>query len=384
MAHERPIALVAEHDTWISCDPILGCPANCAYCYLGPLRLRNAKPRPRASPDQLAQALRDYLYGRRAELIDPESDGTPICIGNYTDMIMTPANRSAAIRSIEQIITVLPNVRPIVIITKAKVPEPFVRDLDCLGWPILWFFSQSFSRDAELPLEAGPIANFDTTLGNARLVASTGNQAAVHFWRPFVPELSEALKDKELVVSRLKESGMSCSVLVGLKHGPGVPEDDPRLGTYIPSHFKDPENSGETFDRRGWRLLATIARKMKYPLYRHTSCAIALNLRIREALGTWGAQMGRDRCLPCSCPRTQREKCANPQEDSDLAHWRRRISAFLGLSIDQVSHNPAAGSFHVDADVSEFDYNTLLHAARGRFSVAFRSVSYQKAWPGPW
>src|SRR5690606_14198256 len=146
-------------------------------------------------------------------------------------------------------------------------------------------------------------------------------------------------------------------------------EDDPRLGTYIPSHFKDPENSGETFDRSGWRLLATIERKMKYPLYRQTSCAIALNLRIREALGTWGAQMGRDGCLPCSCPPKQPEKSANPQADSALAHRGRRISAFLGLSIDPVSHTPAAGSFPADADVSDFDYTTLSHAARGRFSV---------------
>ncbi|GAB3897630.1 hypothetical protein [Microbispora bryophytorum] len=383
MPHEQSVDLIAEHETWISVDPILGCPANCAYCYLGPLRLRGARPRSRSSPEQLGAALRKYLYGRRAELIDPETDQTPICLGNYTDMLMTPANRDAVIEYVGQIVRVLPNSRPIVLVTKSRVPENLVETLDDFDRPILWFFSQSFARDLSIPLEAGPISNFDATLENARVVSAARNQKAVHFWRPFVRELSAGLHDKGAIVRRLREAKMTCSVVVGLKHGPGVPLDDPRLSTHIPSHSKDADETGEAFDHLGWRRLVAIAKSERYPLYRHTSCAIALAANAKERLGTWGPATYRSHCLPSSCPAAQRGRCGPEPDHSDASRWRARISAFLRLPGELITRDPGTGRFEVNADVSEFDYNTILHAAKGRYSMSFRSVTPQKAWFRP-
>ncbi|WP_203886458.1 hypothetical protein [Planotetraspora kaengkrachanensis] len=346
--------------------------------------LRNTRPSPRASPSETASALLGYLFGRRAELIDPTTDGTPVCLGNYTDMLMTPRNREATVEYLEQIVGILPSMRPVILITKSSVPSDLVEALDALEWPILWFFSQSFARDARIPLEAGPVASFATTLANARMISGTRNQRAIHFWRPFVTELSNGVHDEELTVNRLKESGMSCSVVVGPKLGPGVPVDDPRIVTHIPSGMKAAGNSDEVFDHAGWRRLAKISRNVQYPLYRHTSCAIALNLGIKEYLGTWRPAMSPSRCLPCSCPRTQRSRCAPTTEDQNGSHWRARISSFLGLSDELVTRDPQTGYLHVGADVSEFDYNTILHATKGLQEVIFHSIVAQKAWPGPW
>src|SRR5687768_6686868 len=95
------VPLVAEHDSWITVDPILGCPADCAYCYLGPLGLRAARPEMRATPEMVVAAVEDHLYGRRAGVIDPAYDKTPLCVGNYTDMVLTRPNRDALVRIVE-------------------------------------------------------------------------------------------------------------------------------------------------------------------------------------------------------------------------------------------------------------------------------------------
>jgi hypothetical protein len=285
---------------------------------------------------------------------------------------------------VEHVIDVLPNIRPIVLITKGSVPEELVRTLDSFDWPIIWFFSQSFARDAGMALESGRVADFETTLRNAGTVTAAGKQAAVHFWRPFVRELAVTLQDKELVVSRLKESGMSCSVVVGLKNGPGVPADDPRLAALVPSRSEEADGLGESFDRSAWRQVATIASGLQYPVYRHSSCAIALNRKVREYLGTWRSDMRQSRCLPCSCPARQRGRCGRPGTTPDPSPWHSRLCEFLELAPGLVAYDGETGRFHVDADVSEFDYNTILHAANGYHSVSFRSVIPQKAWPGPW
>ena len=74
----RAVPLVAEHDSWITVDPIVGCPADCAYCYLGPLGLRATRPTLRATPEMLVAAVEDHLFGRRAGVVDPVYDQTPL------------------------------------------------------------------------------------------------------------------------------------------------------------------------------------------------------------------------------------------------------------------------------------------------------------------
>lgn len=388
MVVEAPVepSLIGEHDTWISLDPVIGCPADCGYCYLGTLNLRATKPRLRISPDRAAEALRAYLHGRRSRLIDPFDDSTPICIGNYTDMFMTAHNRSIMLRILERLTDVIPP-RPVVLITKAAISETMVAELDAFGWPIVWFFSQSFARDRGVGLERGRIADFGITLANARAVSASRHQHAVHFWRPFVRELSPPAPDRARMVGRLKDAGMRCSVVVGMKRGPGVPAQDGRLRAHVRSGIEEEPDRGEVLDREGWREVVGAARRVDYPIYRHSSCAIALIRRRAEQLGTWRTDLFPDRCIPCSCPGAQRRQCGRRSAGRDgteaAAVFAEQIANFLELNGDLVSCDGVSGYLYIDAPVSEFDYNVILHASMGRYVPVAQSVVGQKAWQGP-
>lgn len=380
-------SLIAEHDTWISMDPVVGCPADCAYCYLGPMNLRAKKPTARVTPAELARSLRAYLYGQRAELIDPREDPTPLCLGNYTDMLMTRDNRRFlvdAVRALDEVVAP----RPLVLITKAAVAPDLVAELDEFGWPIIWFFTQSFARDRGMDLERGRIADFETTLRNAMAVSTSRHQHAVHFWRPFVPELAPA-QGSGPVVRRLRDSGMRCSVVTGMHVGPGVPMADPRLRALLPSVAAVDPDRIQVIDAAGWRETAAAGRNADYPVYRHSSCAIALVRASQEQLGTWRTDLLWNRCLPCSCPNSQRSNCrglgtSGRKDAEDVAGFGERLAKFLGIAPEQVSWDASKGYLYIEANVSEFSYNTILHASRGRYVVSARSVAWQRAWRSRW
>ncbi|MDQ7907209.1 hypothetical protein RB614_22095 [Phytohabitans sp. ZYX-F-186] len=379
----RPaVPLVAEHDSWITVDPIVGCPADCAYCYLGPLGLRATRPAVRATPEMAVAAVEDHLGGRRAGVVDPAYDQTPLCVGNYTDMVLTRPNRDALVRIVELLAERIPR-RPVVVVTKGRLDPDLLAALDRTGFPIFWFLSQSMARPAGVPLERGRIADLDTTLDNARLVSRTTHQKAVHFWRPFVAELRPSRADLEKLVGRLATSGLSASVAVGLTRGPGVPLWDERLVTLLDRSMAAPAERWEVFDDEGWAVARESAAAAGYPLYRNTSCALAFLGGRPEALGTWRPPHAEHRCLPAACPLAQRGRCATAaltEEWTDGATLAARVAAFLGLDPGLVS--VTAGKLLIDDMIDEFDYNTLLHGYGRHLAVRAQGVRRQKAWLG--
>lgn len=375
------VPLVAEHDSWITVDPILGCPADCAYCYLGPLGLRATRPAVRAAPEAVVAAVEDHLYGRRAGVIDPAYDQTPLCVGNYTDMVLTRPNREALVRIVELLAERIPR-RPIVVVTKGRLDQELLDTLDASGFPIFWFLSQSMARHEGVPLERGPIADLDTTLDNARLVSRTTHQKAAHFWRPFVAELRPSRADLEKLVGHLATSGLSGSVVVGLTRGPGVPLADERLVTLLDQSMAAPADQWEVFDEEGWAEAREFAAAAGYPLYRNTSCLLALLSGRAEALGTWRPPYAEHRCWPAACPLAQRGRCAAAAaaEWTDGATLAAKVAAFLSLDAGLVS--VTAGELVIGDMIDEFDYNTLLHGYGRHMAIRAQGVRRQKAWLG--
>lgn len=374
------VPLLAEHDSWITVDPILGCPADCAYCYLGPLGLRATRPAARATPEMVVAAVEDYLCGRRAGVVDPARDQTPLCVGNYTDMVLTRPNREALVRIVELLAGRIPR-RPLVVVTKGRLDADLLAALDRPGFPIFWFLSQSMGRLAGLPLERGPIADLETTLDNARLISRTAHQKAAHFWRPFVAELRQSRADLATLVGRLATSGLSCSVVVGLTRGPGVPLGDERLLTLLDRSMAVPAEQSEVFDDEGWVEARDAAAAAGYPLYRNTSCALALLSGQPEALGTWRPPYAEHRCLPAACPLGQRGRCATGGGKwTDGATLASRVAAFLGIEGEKVS--VTAGELLIGDMIDEFDYNTLLHGYGRHLAIRAQGVRRQKAWLG--
>ena len=375
------VPLIAEHDSWITVDPVVGCPADCSYCFLGPLDLRLKRPVARATPSMLAAAVTDYLGGRRAMLIDPLEDMTPICIGNYTDMVIARPNRRILIEYVSALTEALRYRRPIVVITKGCLDPNTVEELDQLGWPLLWFFSQSMSGLANVHLEDGPIADFQHTLKNAELVAQSRHQVAVHFWRPFVPELRLSPRKLNQVVGDLQSAGFASSVTIGLKRGPGVPMSDPRLVKALSFSANSNGSTQEVFDSVGWSALRQTAIRNGYPVYRSTSCALALATGRRESLGMWDNAVGAKLCHPAVCPRRQRRQCTFRYRDVQPVPLQA-ITEFLSIEPDKVELDAVRRVLRISAVVGENDFNILCHAFADQLTVQPIRVVAEKAWLG--
>lgn len=374
------VPLIAEHDTWITVDPILGCPADCSYCYLGTLGLRRRRPVERTDPERLAKLLISYLRGRRSMIVDPDLDRTPICIGNYTDMVISVRNQRRLIAYLAAIARTTLRPRPIVVITKGRVTPWLVSSIDAIGWPVYWFLSQSMAGARGVSLEFGPIADLSTTLLNAETIANSVNQQAIHFWRPFVPELRQSSEDLPALIDKLKSACFGCSVVVGLKRGPGVPLHDSRLLAAVGKSAQDADSHSEAFDTAGWTEVRRVAREYRYPVYRNSSCAVALTGRHPEQLGTARHDVAPGFCFPCYCPAQQRSRCSRPGDHQLIDTGK--VAEFLQIEASMVRINTKDRSLDIATSVSEHQYNVLAHGLGSRLRISPTRIVREKAWLG--
>lgn len=332
MTSQEPLAkripIISEHDTWISVDPVIGCPASCAYCYLGPIGLTGRQPRVRLSAAQAVELLRDYLRATRDDL-QGASDATPICLGNYTDMLMTEGNRRYLLEFARQAADAELN-RPLVVVSKGNMPRDLAESLDSLGMTVLIFHTQSFHRTTlSARTERGPVLAPEQTFELGAVYAGLTNVTPVHFWRPITRETVPSADWATEVATRLKAAGFACSVAIGLAVGVGVSQSD-LVRTGLLTQYS--AICDEKWDEQVWRDISQAAKSVGYPVYRSTSCAIALATRKPESLGVWDARRGAaDLCLPCNCPTEQRYVCeSRTLHSGDLEGPLSWISRQLG------------------------------------------------------
>ena len=179
---------------------------------------------------------------------------------------------------------------------------------------------------------------------------------------------------------------MRCSVVIGMRREPGIASNDPRLREELPSATDPTLGENESFDGVSWKQIRSIAHSLRYPLYRHTSCAIALVESRPEQLGTWRPDIAQERCAPCECPLSQRALCMGRRDavnDPVQAQaFTRAVAKFLDLDQEQVTCEASNRRIHIYADINELDYNIVLHSAQGRYKISVSSIDIQKAWPG--
>ena len=379
------IPLIAEHDTWISVDPIIGCPSGCRYCYLGPLGLRPSHAAVRATPAQTIVHLEKYFQGRMGDGDGPSPyrADTPICLGNYTDMFMTREGLDF-LREYVPLHRKSFGQHPLCVVTKARLSGPILRALDDVGQTILVFLSQSFLEVAGLRtvIEPGPTSGPADTVGNLHLLADLSNITGLHFWRPIARRVVPDVEAARAQLRLIRDAGALARVAVGFKNGPGVSLSDPKLVPLLEESADERENTGEFLASDIREFILDAARQLGYPLYFNTSCAIALATGRPEALGTWREPMRSLRCEPCVCPRGQRHRCdlVRERDEPPCRTVLSDVRVRLGLPEGSVHWDPASTAIHVHSVIAQTEHNQLLHVIPHR--LVPRGIRREEAWLG--
>lgn len=363
------VPLLSVHDSWISLDPVTGCVANCEYCYLGPMKLRGKIPEVRRSVEEAVAELLDFPAVHSTQI--------PICVGNYTDMLMRPADREYTLGLLSALSESLPN-RTICVVTKATIDAGLARTLQSVCPSLVVYLSQSFAREVGAHVERGPIASLEATLESARSVSAQESIRAVHFWRPFLAAFNP-MRDLPLRLDLLQDAGMSGSVVIGLKLANHRSDVSQVMSTIAREGMDELTASGdEIIYSEGFTALAALGRDLGYAILRNTTCSHAVLAAAPEATGTrWGPVAG-SRCLNVSCPPAQRSIC-----DSSDARWPeagavRGVAASLGISSDIVVD--AGTGFARASDLAEGQLNALTHALG--VTVLVEELDHEKVWSG--
>jgi DNA repair photolyase len=349
--------LISYHDTWISLDPIKGCPRNCAYCVL---RLSgNVATRPRVFAS-VADAVRGLLDCR--SFVRGESY---LAIGNETDMLARP-NRKYLLELLASLAKEnLSN--PVVLITKADLDRDFLKELKCVDkLCLIMVLSYSGLGPAYEPgfTDDGFRRNF--------ILTSECGLRVIHFWRPILEENSgeQAIQRMLEFVSRRA----SASVFVGMKL---YPELSRLMEEKAPIRFPPdvrrahgewlaPETVG-----RIYRIAAEVCPD--YPLYRHTSCAMAKILGHSNRTGT---VFRPDICGPSRCPRGQREICARAKRiasPAEVADALRRLGSDWEFEC-------RPDRIRIKAIVLQEEYSFLLH--RLNCPIETEGVHFENVYRG--
>jgi DNA repair photolyase len=377
------VPYVSEHDTWISIDPIVGCPAKCTYCYLGPLGLRARRPEIRITPALLASKLRNYLAERGSKDSYMRLAHTPVCFGNYTDTFMSRENIEYFLKYAKIHAANFPD-HPLCVVTKARLEATDLRRLDSLQHMIIVFLSQSFlDRPGIGIIERGPTSKPTDTVENIRMISALCNIRAVHFLRPAtrraVPSLTRALE----VLREVRDAGCLATVTVGLKVGPGVKLTESELLDLLGEESKAIPGCSEVFPQDVRENLLGAARALDYPVYFHTSCAVALARGRAEMLGTWREPVRATRCLPVQCPAAQRELCdtARMRADDPSQAEVARLALRFRLPEGSLHWSESESAFRLERPVRQYTFNTLVHALPYR--IVGSDVKPDEAWLGP-
>jgi DNA repair photolyase len=332
----RPISY---HDTWISIDPIEGCPYQCVYCVLRHANKTSVRPEVLMAPDECARQLLNFplfTFGR-----------TPLAIGNETDM-MHPFNQEYLIDLLRALQSASVS-NPISLITKTPLTDKILERIRSIkGLRIVFFLSYS---------GLGP--TYEPNFADQRLRENFHRVRAhgfplIHYWRPLLPNNTSPSQIRNMLsfVSSIADA----SVIVGLKLHPELNDILTRDAPIsIPDHLMDVH--GEWLEPQIVEEIHLEANHLcpDYPLYRHASCALASILARPNHTATIYRE---DICPPSHCLAAQRAICRGAQvmpSDTEVAE------AFSKLG--RIPHfERLPDRVVVDEVVSQEEFSYLLHA----------------------
>jgi|GEM_PF-1097071 DNA repair photolyase/NTP pyrophosphatase (non-canonical NTP hydrolase) len=380
----KPIPLVAQHESWISLDPVQGCPASCVYCYLEPSGLTRRIPGdPIEAPESTYQRLSEYHYLEKSRFSDvPVGRSFPIAIGNYTDVCLTSKNRQFLLAALAHHKQRMPAV-PVCIVTKAALELAFLETINRIGVKVIFFISLSF-LPSQFEKGAPPAK---ARLKNFERIALFDNIEAVHFWRPVtsvsIPNRTAAASQIEL----LKSAGAKLSVVTGLKFGDNLAKTF-RANEQHPFHeffsawAEQSHLQNEILEPDVQEVILSVAQELSYPVFLHTSCAVSYVLEQPDYNATFRKPHLETRCLASTCPSAQRKRCFSfkARFTAPSQTLLEQVARYLDLPSASVTYSVQREVIFVDCVLTQ-EEQTYLTQATG-FPVRGKDLVPTLEWIG--
>lgn len=283
-------SLTEQHASWLASNPVIGCPMNCAYCFLKPAGLNGIKPKILFSSREALDSLTSSKFYR---------EDIPVATGTRTDYFATPEN----INYLKQYLVEYNKRKlknPLVIITKKTIPDDVINLLIKLqnkGSIFIIFLSYSGS-DESIEKGINP-----SELKNNFIRLKKANLNIIHYWRPFIPQNST----KKIMTSVLEYvvKYAKASVVTGLRL---TPEMQKQFWFWKNAQDLDIDfsNVEGIWPHQVQNYLKEFMQKYpQYPIFYASSCAIAYSLGIPDYNGFYNTEV----CASNSCPILQRTLC---------------------------------------------------------------------------
>ena len=379
----KPIPLVAQHESWISLDPIRGCPASCVYCYLEPPGLTRKVPVASEDASEVVyQKLSEYQYLEKSQFSDvPVGRSFPIAIGNYTDMCLTSKNRQYLLSLLCEHKRCMPNT-PVCIVTKAVLDYTFLEAVNDIGVTTIFFISLSF-LPSKFEKGAPPTTS---RLENFGRIAQFANLHAVHFWRPVmsinVPDREAAFQQ----IEQLKSNSASVSVITGLKFGDNLAKvfsskEQHALQKFFIAQAKRSHLKNEILEPEVQKMIFSVAKERSYAVFLHTSCAVSFVLGQPDYNATFRKPHLESRCLTSTCPSSQRERCFNFKTSSIIPSGRLLEQVAQNLQIPSTAVTYSEEDVIVVDAVLTQEQQTFLTQSTG-FPVRGKALIPTLEWVG--
>jgi DNA repair photolyase len=357
MYEDRRYQLISYHDTWVSVDPVFGCPYECVYCVLRHSETVGIRPQKTVSAKECVLALKRYPF-----LID---GFTPVAIGNETDMFHS-LNQDYLLQLLAEIRnSEIKN--PLILVTKGPLTEQVLKRIRGIGELKLLFFL-SYSG---LPRHFEPNFAQETLQRNFELTKTYGF-STIHYWRPLLPDNTTPQAIREML--SFSSSNADAVVFTGLKLHPKLTRSIMQgTAMSIPAELQD--KTGEWLSHEVVDSIYHVAGEIcpGFSIYRHSSCALA---RVLQRANHTATIYRDDVCPRSQCPPIQRRIC---EASRRVPHERQivQVLAQLGRAIDFAFEDD---KLVLKADITQEEFAFLLHSLN--YPIEARSVRMQNLYYG--
>jgi len=258
--------------SYFSINSIVGCTADCKYCFLSPLGISPSKPEKVIDEETLVNEM------EKSKFFIP--DETVLSLNNRTEPFLNEFTSESTLKIME-ILNKRGFRNPVTITTKGRLRKDYVSFIEGLQ-NINPFILVTYSG---LPIEVEPLGH-NGQIDTMRNIKSNSKRInLLHQFRPIIPGLNDCQEVLSEVISTAQEY-CDCSIVSGLRITEFIRDRILSAGVKL-DMLLSPDH--KSIDAEFRKKVYEFVRKhnTKYPLFSETSCAISWRLGISDINGYW-------------------------------------------------------------------------------------------------